>query len=336
MPDEPDLSLSEPAAYFPLARGRFTVSPGLMPLSAPFGNGPVDHKLFQIDRDFAHFRANTVAARAERLEKYVLRSPCFDRLRPAVCGLIAARLSAEYPGQFELQAQNNGGLVLSCRLTGERLIFDSGMRLTAVESSIPIVTTYQDAFDALISQVPEDVAVVELPEGASDENVALHVTAPSHWSPEEKIGASFLATHAPVPGFGRIGDASGALLEKVLGRPPVVRFNWGIEFSRRLNLHPESPPGADIGEWNRRHLRLADECPVFLRIERQVLWGMPDVRALLFTIRVYVRPVDGLTPAERSALRDSLLSMPEESRAYKGLQTETYTDVVNLLSQSSG
>ncbi|MBC8139194.1 MAG: hypothetical protein H8F28_25250, partial [Fibrella sp.] len=54
-------------------------------------------------------------------------------------------------------------------------------------------------------------------------------------------------------------------------------------------------------------------------------------RVLLFAIRVYLRPANELSPSERHALRETLLSMSEESRAYKGLPPETFADVVRFL-----
>ncbi|MBC8134584.1 MAG: DUF3445 domain-containing protein, partial [Fibrella sp.] len=264
---------TRPAVYFPLSRGRFTVAPGFSPMTTSFGNGAMDSRVFQIDRDFTRFRLNTMQARAERLGKYVCCDPKFDRFAPRVCEAIITRLFVEYPAYFDLQIESRQQYILICRLTGDRLRFDRDTQLLDVESRESPVPIYRNAFDALVSQVPEDMAVVALPEGEPDVNVALHVTAPSHWAPEEKMGASFLQTHAAIPHFERVAGASATLLETVLTRRPVVRFNWGIEFTDRLNLHPEPPPGTDAEEWNRRRPRLSDECPVYLRIERQVLWG---------------------------------------------------------------
>ncbi|MBC7808353.1 MAG: DUF3445 domain-containing protein [Akkermansiaceae bacterium] len=335
MPQDSVPELPATAVYFPLSKRRYTVTPGFFPITTSFGNGAMDVRLFQIDQQFPVFRANTAAARAERFDKYVCFDPDFDRLAPEVCRTIIIRLSVEYPTYFDLRMEAGGAGVLSCRLTGEILRFDREMRLTNVENVDQTAAQYRNAFDALVSQVPEDITVVALPEGKPDENVALHVTAPSHWSPGEKIGASFLQTHAPVPHFGRVAAASSALLETVRTRPPVVRFNWGIEFTDRLNLHPEPPPGTNALEWNRRSARLSDPCPVYLRVERQVLWGMESARALLFAIRVYTRPVTRLSGQERDDLRQTLQSMPEESRAYKGLPPETFTETIQYLSATA-
>jgi hypothetical protein len=293
----------------------------------------MDSRLFQIDRDFARFQENTVAARGERLEKYVCLDPDFDAVASEVCRYILNRLLVEYPAYFEWEPARDGAGVFRCRLTKERLSFDRESGLVNVESLEPPIPLYRNAFDALMSQVPEDIAVVTLPEGKPDKNAALHVTAPSHWAPEEKIGTSFLQTHAPVPHFERIAAASASLLESVRARSKgVVRFNWGIEFTDRLNLHPEPPPGSDGEEWNRRRIQPLDECPVYLRVERQVLVPLNEARALLFAIRIYVQPVTQLSPGERDAVRATLLSMPETSRLYKGLSPGAFADAVRWMS----
>lgn len=321
--------LPEPATYFPLPKARYTVTPGFSLITISLGNGATDARLFQIDREFDRFRHNKIAARHERLPKYVLTDSRFGVLAPDVCRLIAMRLFMEYPAFFSLEMQSGGAGILTCRLTGERLSFDHEMRLLSVEGvNAP---AYENTFDALLSQVPEDMAVVSLPEGKPDAVAALHVTAPSHWSPESIIGQSFITTHAPVPGFAKIVVASVSLLEAIRTRPPVVRFNWGVEFTDRLNLHPQPPPGVDGGNWNRRTLDAAAPCPLFLRIERQVLWGMEAARAVLFAIRVYTRPVTELSTRERGDLREALLSMPEASREYKGLPPDTFAAVLKYL-----
>jgi len=321
--------LPQPATYFPLPKARYTVTPGLSLITISFGNGAADARLFQIDADFARFRANKIATRQERLSKYVLTDSRFGVLAPDVCRLIAMRLFMEYPAYFSLEMQSGGAGILTCHLNGERLTFDREMRLLCVEGAN--APAYENTFDALMSQVSEDMAVVMLPEGELDAVAALHVSAPSHWSPESIIGEPFTAIHAPVPGFTKIAAASASLLEAIRTRPPVVRFNWGIEFVDRLNLHPDPPPGVDKAEWNRRSLDIAASCPVYLRIERQVLWGMETNRAVLFAIRVYTRPVTELSAKERGDLREALLTMPEASQEYKGLPPETFAAVVNYL-----
>ena len=318
------LNLPQPAVYFAPVRGRYDTAPGLSPLGTAFGNGAADAHLFQFDREFARFRANKLACRAERIGKYVLRDARFEgELAESVCRLMAVRLAVEHPDLFALETRPGGAGALECGLTGETLRFDAWMRLTGLRGGdAATAPPYEDAFDALCCQVPEDVAVVALLDGEADANVALHVCAPSSWTPEAKIGASFVTTHAPVPHFEKTARAAGPLLRTILNGRPVVRFNWGVERTNRLNLHPEPPPNGAAQD-------AAATSPVYLRLERQTLWGLPGVNALLFAIRVYLRPATGLTPDERTLLLRAMRTLPPATRAYKDMTDDA--DIVACL-----
>ena len=306
--------LPAPARYFPIRGGRYDVSPGLFPLNTDFGNGEVDSQLFQIDNEFPRYRANKMACRAERFDKYVCQEDLDPQTAEATVRLMVHRAVTEYPRHFTRETSDSSSAVLHCRRTDERIGLDSEMRLTSP------VADYRDAFDALCCQVQEDIAVVRRTPDASDKVIALHLCSPSVWAAEEKIGQNFAVTHAPVPAFGKVAAAANALLDSCIRRGPFVRFTWGIAFSDRLNLHPEPPPGLR----NARELR-ADfdptSDPLWFRIERQTIWGMPEVDSFLFAIRVFVYDAreTAAHPENGPALRAALESMTPEARHYKGI-----------------
>jgi hypothetical protein len=101
---------------------------------------------------------------------------------------------------------------------------------------------------------------------------------------------------------------------------PQVRFVWGISGDDRLNHHPEPPPGIPREEWPRAPFRTGGP-PFHLRVERQVLWPLPEVGASLFAIRVSFWRAEEIAadPRKRELLRRGLLSMSPESRRYKGV-----------------
>jgi hypothetical protein len=283
--------------YFPPGRGRYTTTPDLRPLLVPGENGAIDTHLFQLTDDFPRFRENTLAARRQWPGRHVL----FDDFDPitaaAVCERIVAQLIAESPEWFV-----RDGDTLHCRLTDERLHFDADYRLRTP-------SPYNNLFDALAAQVSEDLVVVRRSKARGDWNAALHVCAPSHWAPEEKVGRDYRATHAPVPGVERSRAAAPVLVQTMVTRGPFVRFTWGIAFDDRLNCHPALPKTVFDGE------------NVWLRVERQVLWPLPPVDAALFAIRLYLTDARTLGADDRAALRQALLSMSDESRRYKGLES---------------
>ena len=268
------------------------------------GNGARDGRVFQFDTDWPHFLDNKRVCRSERLSKYVCQTLAFDaNLQAAVCGFLASQLCVEYPAFFVCEAAAGKTPVLSCRLTEVHIPLSAGGPL--------------GAWDALCGQFPDDLAVVRVGE-ASDETVALHLCAPSHWRAEDKIGKNFAGTHAPVPEMAKTRNAAGPLLRGVMQSGPLVRFTWGIEFSDRLNQHPDAPPGVLPAEWSGRIFD--PDSPAYLRVERQVLWPLPEAGAFLFFIRVFHTDLRDLEGTQQAALAEALRFMPPESRRYKGLE----------------
>jgi hypothetical protein len=96
----------------------------------------------------------------------------------------------------------------------------------------------------------------------------------------------------------------------------LVRFAWGITWDDELNHHPEPPPAP-----NRRPRFDPEDPRAFLRVERQTVWGFPEVGAALFTIRTYLYDVAEIRrdPARRGDLAAAVASMSPASLAYKGL-----------------
>ena len=159
------------------------------------------------------------------------------------------------------------------------------MRLAGTDSKA--TPAYSSAFDALSSQIQEDVAVVST-DGKKDWLSAIHLCSPSHWAAEDKIGKDFTAIHLPVPGIEKVNRAAGSLVDAMVRKGPYVRFVWGFSTDTQLNHHPEPPPGADPLKWKGRTFDPGRAgSPFLLRVERQTLWGLPEVAAGIFAIRVY-------------------------------------------------
>jgi len=294
-----DALFEPPPRYFPLARGAYEVAPGLRPLGTDLGNGAMDGRVFQIDREWPRFRSSKLACQAERPGKYVARADLDGPAAVALVEWFAARLVAEYPAWFA-----RDGARLDCALTGE---------------SIPVDGDPFAAFDGLAMQVQEDVCLTRA-EGNRDWLAAGHVCSPGHWSVEAKVGKPFTAVHEPVPGIEPVNRAAGTFVRLMIDRGPFVRFAWGFGTDDRLNHHPEPPAGTPVEAWRGRRF-VPGQSKLFLRVERQVAWGLPAVGAAVFTIRV--SHVDGeairADPVRRQILRAALLSMSPAALAYKGL-----------------
>lgn len=313
----------------------YEVVAGLRALGTDFGNGAADNRVFQIDREFPGYRKNKFACRAERLGKYYATADYATDVEQAVTRFLVSRLTCEYPQLFSFDKQADGVSAFRSLLTSEELIFDREMRLIEVrgadvddsdkeEARVAVVPPYASAFDALCSQVQEDVAVVQRAPDRTDHLSAIHLCSPSHWAAEDKIGKDFRFIHQPVPGIERVNQTSAALLDAMIKRGPYVRFAWGIAANERLNQHPSMPSAGLTLDERRGQIFQSEQTdsPFVLRVERQVLCGLPEANAAIFTIRVYF--VSGAEirrdPRKRDLFRAALLSMTPESRAYKGLK----------------
>lgn len=292
------------ARYFPLESGRYEVKPGMMPLGSCFGNGVADGMVFQIDENFPIYRESKVLARAERLEKYYQTYNYTDFVATAVGRLMVARLVCEHPQFFQLE-QRDGFLALHCKLTEETLLFDGDYKLQDGSS-------YVSTLDALASQVQEDITVI-CRDGGTNWVSAIHLCFPNHWSAEDKIGRDFALVHSPVAGMEKINRCANAIVNTMIVREPMVRFAWGLSTDNCLNHHPGN---MQVG----RSFDI-DNPRLYLRIERQVIWGLPECDAAMFTIRTYFRNVNEIRGDEvmLELLVSAIRSMGNESLLYKGL-----------------
>ncbi|RYG30165.1 DUF3445 domain-containing protein [bacterium] len=299
--------------FTPWTKGVYEVAPGLRPFGTDFGNGDLDRQVFPRTADLSDFLDNKRRALRERRGKYT-RAFRLDRtVEAAAARLIAERLASEHPNRFRV-ASNEGELVLSLdEATWELPARGDGASL-----------------DLLARLVAEDLAVVRR-EGDLDWTAYLHVCAPSHWAPEDKIGRSFFKTHDTIPGFERVNAASKGLIKAMVESGPWVRFTWGPEADDRLNHHPEPPPDEDPDRWNGRQF----EDRFWIRWERQTLWPLREVDAALFTIRVGYVADDELSLSEREALAAALQGMSPESREYKGL-TRGFDRLMELVHRGIG
>lgn len=181
------------------------------------------------------------------------------------------------------------------------------------------------------SLVQEDLVILQKGEAGWCVGAA-SLCFPSSWSLADKIGRPMHEVHGPVPAFGA-GTRNAELIERMFDhlRPemPVIRWNWSLYGDDRL-FHPETadPARPRFGDAVRAE-------NVFLRVERQTLRKLPQSRAILFTIRIYVDPLAALEkqPAAASiaaALIAQLNELNTEQLDYKGLTLERNRLVARL------
>ncbi|MEK6476647.1 DUF3445 domain-containing protein [Catalinimonas sp. 4WD22] len=300
------------ARYYPFSSGVYSTAAGLHKLTTDFGNGEADHRIFQIDAAWAHYRQNKEQCRAENLQKYVRTDSLPEDTCQEVCAYMIQQLLSTYPALFLLKNQQSESY-LSCKLSKETLIYDHNFQLLGD-------TGYQSLLDALAFQVQEDIAIWQW-DGKQDQMSLIHLCAPNHWAPADKIGKPFSDVHLPVAGMEKRRKRYQPMLQSLIKGGKFVRFAWGLSTDKRLNHHPEAPPGWEEETWKGRHFD--PENPLlFVRIERQTLSGFPKANAVLFTIRTYFEEVNALKENHRKALLKALCSMSSSSLKYKGLNDD--------------
>jgi len=289
-----------PAIYRPYMDGRFTVRPGLRPLGKDFGNGPRDNEVIQIDHQFPRYRQNKEQARERGLKRYHGYHNYSDAVRNAVTNVLVNTLLTEHPDLFHYETRNHA---LSALLTGETVY---------LPPSCSTAHPFENALDAIAMQIQEDIAVVSV----SQNNwvSAVHVTAPNYWTPADKLGESFIEVHEPVPNMDDTPKKIQNMIAGIVRGGRYVRFVWGLAPDDDLD-HVDEP----ICE-NRTYHPTRNE--FYIRVERQVLLGLPEASAIVFFIRTYIRPVAELSPEECRALASGLRSMTPEQQAYKGVDRD--------------
>lgn len=271
--------------YRPFHKGIYTTTPSLLPLLSDFGNGVLDTLPLQLDQG-----AEALFANKHHVQTYrplVL----LHNLNPAIGHSAIHQLSEER----KWSEAATGGQYPDC-VSKDEIWLNQNLSL-------------ESRLQALSMAVSEDIAIVQINPDGSDHNAFLSIAAPSRWAPEEKIGRSFIATHAPVPNMEKTLAVSEKLQKMLIERGPFVRFTWGIATTPALDTHPThpEPPYAGGDAW--------------LRVERQVIRRIPDHLAFIFTIRVTVEPLSRVRAvmSDAAALAAALRSMDTKSQEYKSV-----------------
>ncbi len=305
--------------YFPIEKNLYEVSPGLRPLGTDLGWGRFDGCFFQIDDSFPEARSNKIACRKEDVEKYFVTKDLSTETHASIVRFMMCRLPQEYPEKFRLEEAPDRQ-ILHCSHTGDRLEVNAAGDLLHFSSPEDVGPEVRDAIDALQLQVQEDIALTSRSAGKNWLSL-LHLCSPSHWSARDKIGLPFTAVHMPIPGIDRVNRVADQLVDVMIHKGPFVRFVWSFVTDERLNHHPDAPPGVDPLVWKGRSFHSGANPPFYLRVERQVLFGLPEVESSLFGIRISFWSGQEIKDDgnKRQQLLGALRSMTPESRVYKGV-----------------
>jgi len=294
------------ATYKPFLNG-YNVKPGFKPISHDFGNGAIDHNVFQIDENFKAYREAKMDARFRFCVHRKKFYPWYTVYHDIEC-FIREQLCKEYPQYFHTQEKNDE-MFFSCDLTEEKLRFRIPHPWL-----IPVLTKYTEKYfspiDILACQIQEDFAVIATSDHGNSID-GMHVCLPSGWDPAEKIGKSYSEIHNIVPGMEPVLEQEDKYVKLMVNtKEPLVRFVWGVSFDNALSRHPDLHSFEDFD---------VNNPTAFLRVERQVVVGFPDLSFALFVIRLYMYNMEEICQDSEShkALILAIGEMSDVSILYK-------------------
>lgn len=173
-------------------------------------------------------------------------------------------------------------------------------------------------------RVPDDLVLMEKIEGKWRVS-ALSLCAPTFFSVPEVLGRALGEIHQPVNGFAERFLARVTRIFDGL-RPDLIleRRNWSVVNSSALFTPDPTPIRTGIAAID----PASAGAELFVRSERQTLRRLPCSGGALFTIRVWLHPLDALAsdPPRLAAFAHAWRTASVDFRAYKKLGL--YDDLV--------
>jgi hypothetical protein len=168
---------------------------------------------------------------------------------------------------------------------------------------------------AAARRVPDDLCLMQKLDGQW-RLTALSLSAGTFFTAAEVVGRSLAELHGPVQGF---GDRFLVRVQRIFEglRPELVleRRNWTVVNSPELHTPHSGPIRAAIAG-----IAPADAGRALqVRVERQTLRRLPATGGAVFTIRVWLAPLERLAedPARLAAFASAWRAATPEFRAYK-------------------
>lgn len=139
------------------------------------------------------------------------------------------------------------------------------------------------------------------------------VCFPNRWDLRSKVGLPMAAIHAPVARLNeQLAGPIDRFLERLTPERSYWRLGWGVldtgvlyqPLDATAPERPSAPPP-------QQHV---------LRVERETLRRFPATRCVLFTIRTYLTPLDGVPRGgDPETLAAAIDALPDDVAAYKQL-----------------
>ena len=157
--------------------------------------------------------------------------------------------------------------------------------------------------------IQEDICLLENT-GKEYVLTAASVCSPSNWNMPSKVGSSVETLHNPVPGYKKgMSDRVNKLLSGLKPRKPLQRLNWSIQ------------PGGELF-WRSDVSNYEDNTEKYWRVERQTLIRLPNTKAIVFGIRVFLHSFSEMSryPNFNQSISEIIEALPHMEAKYKNLR----------------
>jgi hypothetical protein len=187
---------------------------------------------------------------------------------------------------------------------------EEAVHCTAAGFSVPWPPATADPLWSLSLLVAEDLVIMQ----RGDDGyrlTAASLCSPSHWRLAEKLGRPLREIHDPIPGIHEdLSPRIDRFFDHLRPEHPVQRFNWTLQADPGLFHDGRAGASAEAG------------APLHYRVERQTLVRLPRTGAVVFTIRVFLHPLEALAerPGALAALRAAVEAAPPALARYKGFE----------------
>ncbi len=183
---------------------------------------------------------------------------------------------------------------------------------TAAGFSVPWPPATADRLWSLSLLVAEDLVIMQ----RGDEGyrlTAASLCSPSHWRLADKLGRPLREIHDPIPGIHEdLSPRIDRFFDHLRPEHPVERFNWTLQADWELFHDGRAQVPEEAGA----------EASLYYRVERQTLVRLPRTGAVVFTIRVFLHPLEALAtrPGALAALVAAVDAAPPALARYKGFE----------------
>ena len=285
------VSFPSPPDYAPFKAGPFRLSMGLMPLNL--------NEWIEPDTHFAEELKEKERLLTERYGEVFAALPEAAASAAEVLALLVGHLPTRFPELYKSSGDRIENLA-----TGQHW----EMHPTPLHPLDLAGRLVQE--DLCLMQWQADTRVYHL--------VGASLCFPTRWRLADKIGQPLNTIHAPIPGYEeQLAPTMDRFFERLKVEKPVWRLNWSLMDDPTLfqpTGHGRTGLNADITPENAGDT-------LWLRMERQTLRRLPHTKDILFTIRVYVKPLAHLAtqPGRTAQLAAALRALPQPVRRYKSL-----------------